>query len=203
MKKWFTLSLVLVAAAVSHAVTVAWTVPNSEYDWARGDGNTLTFDIYFAYSQDEVSSYEDVYQATQSGKTGITVTNGYVKPGMNTPSGVKAFGSDLPPYSTDTNTTGSGFYYMVIVNKSNLSEYAVAGTTTAVDNFGLHTGQDGYVGVYANTAGGTPHATEYFDIEGWLGGTWRDAIVPEPTVMALLALGVAGVALRRKKNLTK
>ena len=46
-----------------------------------------------------------------------------------------------------------------------------------------------------------PEATLGSDDMDWIGGTYTDVMptnIPEPTALVLLALGVAGVALRRR-----
>ena len=53
-------------------------------------------------------------------------------------------------------------------------------------------------GIYDTTVdGGAPEIGDFVEVS-WVGGTWQSALVPEPTALALLALGIAGVALRRK-----
>ncbi len=227
MKKWFVLSLALVAAAVSHAVTVSWVVSNSSYNninsWAYTTNQqgvtTLTFNIYFVYSANEMTVEGAYGLATkgpsssidkETGKTVTMVTYGNV---MDDPAytggNVLAYANGLPPEPTTnnevTNTViGSGYYYMVIVKKNDdTNPYAVAGTTTEVifSKSGVEMAE-GEGGVYASNVGLEPKPEDYVDM-GWLGGTWTQALVPEPTVLALLAMGVAGVALRRKQNFLK
>lgn len=210
MKKWFTLSLALVAAAVSHAVTVAWTVPNSNTDAAKGESGwwSQVGSAYFVYSADKQLTAGEAYSAatgTGASSGSLAFSWGETYNGKQTLLGTNVAGPDLPsPSNEQPNPSASGYYYMVVVNKNNQNEYAVAGTQV---NFTYTEGENGgwtaNKGVYLNEVGSAPTAYEYFDIEGWLGGTWGATGAPEPTVMALLALGVAGVALRRKQNLTK
>jgi hypothetical protein len=217
MKKWLTLSLALVIAAVSQAVTVAWTVPNSDYNinnWAtKGNDGSLSFNVYFVYSSGQLT-VADAYSAatgagTSSPTTIIDVEYGYYMGDgdTTTANGTKlaVYSNDLLPAPDGNRVSGEGYYYMVVVNKDNAEEYAVAGTTTKVTiDKNTVTAGNGQGGIYANPVGREePTAEDYFDMTGWLGGTWEDALVPEPTVLALLALGVAGVALRRKQNFTK
>ncbi|MDO5462448.1 MAG: PEP-CTERM sorting domain-containing protein [bacterium] len=218
MKKWLTLSLALVAAAVTQAVTVAWTVPNSDYNvesWAYTadeSGNlTLGFNIYFVYSAEALgetaeaaakAAYDKVVAETKT-----NVYDGYVMDPTTeglSDGRVAAYANGLPP-NPDTQTNlvdGSGYYYMVVVNNKDgkSGEYAVAGTNSEVT---VKTGSDAVDGVYVSNVAGSIQVEDYFDFDGWLGGTWTNAMTPEPTVLALLAFGVAGVALRRKKNFTK
>ena len=216
MKKWIVLSLALITAAISHAVTVSWVVSNTSYNninnWAYTTDqgvSTLNFNIHFVYSEtalkwSEVYSY-DSSTSTQSFAANTTVKVGNVMDDpVDTGNQVLAYANGLPPEPTTNqevaNTViGSGYYYMVIVKNDDKSQYAVAGTTTEVV---FTNGQSNTTGVYASNVGFEPEPENYVDM-GWLGGTWRDAVVPEPTVLALLAMGVAGVALRRKQNFLK
>lgn len=221
MKKWLTLSLAMVAAAVSQAVTVAWTVPNSNKAWATTSDNKLSYNAYFVYSSSEMSTTE-AHSTVTSAITNNTIGNGSVSYGWTMDETVTnsagetlqtMFGTGLGPIpSTSSAGTGtsinadSAFYYLVVVSKTNPEDYAVAGTASGVTikNSEITQNEDKVGGIYMTTAGTEPEAGAYFDIGGWLGGTWAaTGAVPEPTIMALLALGVAGVALRRKQNFTK
>lgn len=218
MKKWIVLSLALITAAISHAVTVSWVVSNTSYNninkWAyttdQSTGvSTLNFNIHFVYSEtalkwSEVYSY-DSSKGTQSFAANTTVKVGNVMDDpVYTGNQVLAYANGLPPEPTTnqevTNTViGSGYYYMVIVKNDDKSQYAVAGTKTVVT---FTNGESNTAGVYASNVGLEPEPENYVDM-GWLGGNWTQALVPEPTVLALLAMGVAGVVLRRKQNFLK
>ncbi len=88
---------------------------------------------------------------------------------------------------------GGGYFYLVIFNSTSAdtaTEFAVA-----------QAGESGHLvkngnGVAIPRPGEDPLPINYID-PVWIGGTFRDA-APEPTALALLALGVAGAALRRR-----
>jgi hypothetical protein len=210
MKKFLLLSFVMVAAAISHAVTVSWVVPtsgdeNGVYGWTNNI-NEMKF-VYSTKALDVDQAYNVAFGSSTAG-TGYTLQGDFTTvKGKNV---LTVWESNIAPTTNGSLSFGDGaYYYLVVQSTANDTEgnplYAVAGTQTPVKaTHGTENGDSTVQnGVYANKVGGTPDAYEYFDGIGWLGGTWRDAQVPEPTVLALLALGVAGVALRRKKNLTK
>lgn len=219
MKKWLTLSLALVAAAVTQAVTVAWTVPNSDYNfgnWATDTDGNLNINVYFVYSATKltVEGAHDLATSTAVGNGTVAYGVSTVVDNVETGNGnstLQAFyGSGLNPQPTGTlgnsvTSDGDCYYYMVVVSTvedATKGQYAVAGTgpVTITNNVV----SDDSAGIYANPAGTIPSEAEYYVSPGeWMGGTLKNALVPEPTVLALLALGVAGVALRRKKNFTK
>lgn len=182
----FLLALCMVTAL--RAVSIQWTVPNSQHGWF----NKETTGVYFVYTQSAVD------YKTLAPK----VENGVIVPGPGTRADSYGFFqgtldgnvAGAQAQFTDIPGTSGYYYYMVVYSKTNLDtiQYAVAGGIQYVPKGGSSTG------IYDQTVDGeAPEFGDYVDL-GWIGGTWKAALVPEPTVLALLALGVAGVALRRK-----
>lgn len=123
-----------------------------------------------------------------------TVVNGTGRWNMNSGSIISAAGYNGTDwgsgYTVDTPPGSANSYYIVFVTQTtqvtDLNDL-FEGTKVAVSAAGRYL-------EYSLTPGATPDATIVFDNTT---GEWQ-TIVPEPTVMALLALGVAGMALRRK-----
>ncbi|MEG1480631.1 MAG: PEP-CTERM sorting domain-containing protein, partial [Kiritimatiellia bacterium] len=76
---------------------------------------------------------------------------------------------------------GSGNYLVVIMVDKNGNYYYNTSTTATV---------------VSDTAGSDPSKNTIFDGIGWT--SFTPEVVPEPTVLALLALGIAGLVLKRK-----
>jgi hypothetical protein len=89
-----------------------------------------------------------------------------------------------------------GYFYLVVFTEPNASGETTYIVSQAVQYTGTEETDDDK-GIYGTTVdGGDPNFGAYVDVS-WM-GSWTGVAAPEPTALAILALGVAGLALRRK-----
>ena len=104
------------------------------------------------------------------------------------------------------NTLQDGFFYLVVFNPDGSPNaangtYLISGAVQYLADG--RTDTDGKTnadkGIYETTVGDEVNVGDFVEVS-WMGSptTGYAPIVPEPTALALLALGVAGLALRRK-----
>ncbi len=180
MRKVLGCLLGICLAVSAQAVTVKWTIPTGDYTSDLGG-------IYFVYSTTQVTDYDALYTGTKdlaSGGTSGTYTRfdgDFLSPNM-------ALGG-LESLTAST----TGYYYLLVFSSTDKSLYAVGGDKQYVSG--------GSKGIYEPTVDGVkPETGDYVDMGGFIGGNWSAATVPEPTLLSLLAFGVAGLALRRKSH---
>lgn len=205
MRRFLLALLMTTVVASLQAITINWQIANSEYTWDQAGVTS-----YLVYSESGDLSAENVYKGNYvgykvtAGSANATAVGGATAAESGVVKSYWAFGFDEAQgekayVNVDLEDTafGSGYFYLVIfktgTNDGTNDQYAVSKAvqyTTDVSNASN--------GIYdINVDGEAPEMGQYIEIP-WLGGTWRDAVVPEPTALALLALGVAGLALRRK-----
>ncbi len=211
MKRFLILSMLFVTlTAPLQAVYVAWqlTTKNGEaFPGTFSAENSSNISYQFVYSVSQLTTAKDVVEYANN-----TNNKGYVSGygnGSNIFTGVMQddnpgayvnwtgllTGSNNSYLSNPEITDGTGGWFYVIVFDAAAPDenthYAVAGTQ--LTEYGAN-------GIYSNTAGNTvTNAADYVDMNTWLAeATWSGMPTPEPTVVTLLALGVAGLALRRK-----
>ena len=200
MKRFLLIFAGACVAGLASAINTSWQWTSNGSDWQAGSS------VYFVYSTTQINSAAEVVAAANSqyggeGAAGDTPGSSWSSP--TAPTGATSVEVYDDPYDGKSNyvgvTTSIGagtyYYYLVVFNNKVVGDataYAVAqaGTTGQVVVSG-----DGKV--YPPTSGqGDPPPLEFLD-PTWIGGTFRDA-APEPTALALLALGLAGAALRRR-----
>ena len=204
MRLLFLMFSVCIVTAL-HAVTVAWTVPNSQYEWLARSGSkvpvvdTSKVGVYFVYTASKVDDISTI-APTKAGSTPTTVTVASATMSdtamfslealANGTIGAEAEFWDLP------GERATGYFYMVVFSKESTKDnlYMVAGGSQYVK------GSEATTGIYDSrvTSEKTPPSADDYAEISIIGGTWTAAKTPEPTALALLALGMAGVALRRK-----
>lgn len=209
MKKFCLALIGLAFGGVASAITIGW-------QWSALDPNLVQGSSYYmVYSTNGNLTAEKAVAAASGGQyygtglgwgstldtAGMTVEGTTVIPGSDdnvTDVIVDPNGSDVVLTFDNDNgfnlpTTGegeNGYLYLVIFNDENIGnadQFAVAKAPTPVT-----VNDEGQV----VQGGQFPPDSLKFQAPVWLGGTHRAA--PEPTTLALLALGIAGVALRRR-----
>lgn len=203
MSKLLALVATLLLTASLSAVNIKWQFPSGfGHDWmtdAITDGS-----FAFVYSQTEVVAKEISNGVNNSAYTTPSDTWKTFATAAANGTGDYTFTTDQKWTSSgataefDLSSTAAGYYYLVVFKTSGtegsltVDDYAVIG--------GVKYQTGGGAGIYDDTVDGTtPEFGNFVDLST-LTGLYGGMIVstPEPTVLALLALGVAGLALRRK-----
>ena len=177
MKKAFFLLVALVFASVSQAVVLYWNSPDAAWMDSVKGGNLL----YSAAGTVSDATLPGIISIAK-GETGATSDFASVvdasEESIWTPSEVNE-----SLYVATTGKKATGTYVLVLFNETqDAYAYTVIAATEAANAWVDSVGG----------AGGDPAVTPL------TGLSFSGTLVPEPTVLALLALGVAGVALRRK-----
>lgn len=209
MKKFCLALIGLAFGGVASAITIGW-------QWSALDSSLVEGSSYYmVYSTNGNLTAEEAVVAASggqyngtglgwgstlntAGKTvegttvipGSGVENPSIRPDVNGNEVTLTFDTDENPLVPNVGVSETGYLYLVIFNDETISgssQFAVAKAPTTVT-----VNDDGQV----VQGGQFPPDPLEFQAPVWLGGTHRAA--PEPTALALLALGIAGVALRRR-----
>ncbi len=219
MRKFLLALMMTVVVASLQAITIQWTVPssgsvNTKDGWEDWTGKLTSESIYLVYSQTEWKTADQVWNANSGlkvalgndGKATITDLSNKSDVTASQPSTWMNFSGNnqINMLTSISGTDGfglNGYYYLVVFDPTLGQD---EGPKYAVSNAIQYTGnaeEDKRNGITQTTvnpeSGKLPDVGDFVDI-GWMGGTWTAVTVPEPTALALLALGVAGLALRRK-----
>lgn len=177
MKKTFFLLVALMFASVSQAVVLYWNSPDAAWMDSVKSGNLL----YAATGTVSESTLSGIISIAK-GETGVTSDFASVVDTSETSLWTPSEANDsLYVATTGKETTGT--YVLVLFNESKDAYAYVAIDATSATNAWLDS---------VGGSGGNPSLTPL------TGLVFSGTLVPEPTVLALLALGVAGLALRRK-----
>lgn len=187
MKKIMIMAFAVISAIAANAATVSWTITNVKQDDVGVSGTAYIFFV--------AGSTADTSWATAlAGKGATAVQSAIDAAGANlsyTPNNAGTYSyTTSQGYTLKTNEelglTGNTQYtaYAVIFDTATItdeSSFIVTGTRTAT--------------TYADDSS----SNRAFAIGSQASATWNAVAVPEPTSGLMLLLGVAGLALRRRR----
>ena len=196
MKKLMIAAAIVCAAAMSQAAQINWAVNANSWTYADGTkpGQTVSSkvqpqqDIYIINAQ----NWAAIKAAIEGGATSFTV-DGTVAGilGKNTTTGTKGAIAETPSSSTRLMAGQTySFAYLVIDTRGDETQYFAS---SAIPKAAWQPGDETYGEKMSIAFTSTQYGTS------GLSGGWQTVAVPEPTSAMLMLLGVAGLALRRRR----
>lgn len=175
MKKFMVIAAVAIVAACAQAVPVSWTVMGISYNASAPTGGNA---LLFVIGQNGVTSSSQITALITAG----TDVSGYASGTAGT---VAANGG------VSVGTAASGINYAWTSGTQTYTAFAI------VFNASTQTGSDDYLLTTEKTITiSSATGSKSFSFGNVSALSWT--AVPEPTSMALLGLGVAALAFRRK-----
>ena len=178
MKKLIIAAAMVCAAAFSQAATVNWSISNVKA--SGGASPTVGWAVMAFYT--EVGAGSSAIEAAIASKTADTVAFESTTLAVTLSKG-KVTAHDATATSL-TDTSKNYDFYFVVFNNADATKATSYAMTSALNQ--EYSSLDGKYAVGGNFSG----------------ATWSDVpapVIPEPTTGLLLLLGVAGLALRRKR----
>ena len=189
MKKLMIAAAIVCAAAMSQAATYEWNVAISSDGAAyKADGTTLFSGQAYIFNGETIGQ-EALWNAIVGGTALDTLATTYGAVGIELTGGY----NDTPVKMYTDQSFGETQSFMLVMKDGNNffiddQEYFESTTMPGGQNAALDVSW-------------TTDSTYVYDVKGgYQGGGWYTAAaVPEPTSGLLLLLGVAGIALRRRR----
>lgn len=193
-------SLLVFAASAAKAVMIGWNLP-------AVDDAILHSEVYVYTSSTPVDAYSAGSKTWTGDGGGQEIFAGKGATLVGTLATGDALATSEPKLASfsqpeglsvwanlGTLTSGNYYYLVFVANgigDADLGTYAIAGAQYVTDKGEIKS--PGFFNVEANKL--PDYVGEFADLS-WIAANHKSA--PEPTVLALLALGFAGLALRRK-----
>ena len=196
MKKLMIAAAIVCAAAISQAASYTWSSSSPVYTWDSADpdwpvmaGQTAYFVFADAYSQ---AALVADFAGTGADFTKLSAAG----------NGVVAADGTIGDTAASSSYTEAKQAYFVVFDAAKETMF-ISGTVTAaydaLDSSAVTFDYDQVEGVWEATVGVT--STRFDAASGYVGAGYYSAAsaVPEPTSGLLMLLGVAGLALRRRR----
>ena len=180
MKKIMIALAAVAMAMVVQAATVSWSTVAMYDDKGAKVANTANVYVYLLENADAYDKLTNIWGAYGSDiKAGGDNADGFKTTGQYTHKATNIYA----PETASPNTTYYAAIIATIGSGDNMKYYAEkAAVTTGDDGAGSFTMGGGKLDTAANAA-----------------GAWQSAAAPEPTSGMLLLMGLAGLALRRRR----